>query len=100
MTAPVIGPTPPPPHAEDAVERISRWLHAERFILRAIALAVVLVAVAFFLITSTDRGANLVVEQVLQRLPIKGEITAERARSDHLLQGVRLYGVAVRGEAE
>src|SRR5688572_27920210 len=65
---------------------------------RATFAVVVLIAILFFSLTRTDRGAVLVVEQVLQRLPIKGEITASGARSDRLLEGVRLYDVAIRGE--
>ncbi|MSR35386.1 MAG: translocation/assembly module TamB [Gemmatimonadetes bacterium] len=69
-----------------------------RWVARALAALALALVVAFFFATRTDRGATLVVEEVLRRLPIKGEITAESSRADRLLEGVRLYGVAVRDQ--
>src|SRR5688572_8996097 len=84
---------PPPPRRRRKIVIVTAG-SVPRLLLFAIAVLMF----AFFFLTRTDRGATLVVEQVLQRLPIKGEITAEGSRSDRLLEGVYLYDVAIRGE--
>jgi autotransporter translocation and assembly factor TamB len=85
---------PPPPRRRKRVivVKTAGWG------VRLLAVLVLVLVAAFFFLTRTDRGANLVVEEVLERLPIKGEITAEASRSDRLLEGVRLYDVVIRGE--
>jgi autotransporter translocation and assembly factor TamB len=74
-----------------------RRLRAAAWLARGLMAAVLGLGLAFFVATRTDRGAEAVVERVLSRLPIEGEITANRARSDRLLEGVRLYELTIRG---
>jgi len=71
---------------------VARWL------VQAFSAAALLVIVLFFLLTRTDRGASVIVGQMLQRLPIAGEITATGSRTERLLEGVRLYGLTIRGD--
>ena len=78
-----------------------RWRRrklAAKWSFRLFYAAIIVGLSAFLFLTTSDRGATLVVEQVLRRLPIKGEITATGARSDGLLEGVVLFDVAIRGD--
>jgi autotransporter translocation and assembly factor TamB len=86
-------PPPPPPR-----RRWRRRKAAAGWMARLLALGAVVAVATFFFLTRTDRGATLVIDQVLMRLPIEGEVTAERSRSSRLLEGVRLYRLAIRGE--
>ena len=86
-------PEPPPESSPRGGPRA-----AAVWALRAVLAAGFLVVLAFFFLTRTDRGAVLVVEWLLVRLPIKGEITARTARAERLLEGVRLYDLSIRGE--
>ncbi len=91
-------PLPEEPPPRPPRRRWRRRLMVMGWTARTIA-AVLIVAIGlFFFLTRTDRGASEVVEQVLRRLPIRGEITATAARSDELLRGVRLYGLSIRGD--
>ena len=91
----------PVPLPEEPPPRRPRWRRrkaAAGWLARLVVAAVVLGMAAFLFVTRTDRGATVVVEQVLRRLPIKGEITASRSRSEQLLEGVLLYDVSIRGD--
>lgn len=90
-------PLPQEPEPPARVVRVRRRPRPATLIGWALLGLAALTLVTFVWITRTDRGATLVVSNVLRRLPIRGEITARRARSDRLLQGVRLYDVSVRG---
>ena len=83
---------PPPSHRWRRSRVVARWL------VRALSAAAILVIVLFFLLTRTDRGASVMVGQMLQRLPISGEITTTGSRTERLLEGVRLYGLTIRGD--
>ena len=56
--------------------------------------------VTFYFLARTNRGTTIVVEEVLRRLPINGELRADGARSDRLLEGVRLYAVTMQEKDE
>ena len=84
---------PPPPRRP-----WRRCKAAAAWLVRLLAAATFIVIILFSFLTRTDRGATVMVEQVLRRLPIRGEITATGARSDGLVEGVQLYGVAIRGD--
>ena len=87
------GPFPDPdPAVPQGGERTAGAL-----VLRALGAAVFLLVLGFFFLTRTDLGAGIVVERVLARLPIQGVVTARDARSERLLEGVRLYDVEIRG---
>ena len=68
------------------------------WLVHALSAAALLVIALFFLLTRTDRGASVMVGQMLQRLPLGGDVTATGSSTDRLLEGVRLYGLEIRGD--
>ena len=68
------------------------------WLVQALSAAALLVITMFFLLTRTDRGASVMVGQLLKRLPVSGEITTTGSSTERLLEGVRLYGLTVRGD--
>ena len=91
----------PEPNPEEPLPPSPRWRRFKAvagWLVQGLAAAALLVIVLIFFLTRTDRGVTMVVGHVLQRLPIQGEITATGARSDRLLEGVRLIGLSIQGD--
>lgn len=90
-------PGPGKPRVERPRRKRRAARRALQWLLTGLVAIAALAVIAFFFLTRTDPGARLTIEQVLKRLPIQGEITVEGARSDRLLEGVRLYGIRITG---
>ena len=84
---------PPPPGPRKRRGRVlAGWL------VQALSASALLIIVMFFLLTRTDRGASVMVGQMLKRVPIAGDIIVTGSSTQSLLEGVRLYGLTIRGD--